>query len=236
MDLHDVNVLIHQNLPRPEFYIEDILPKQGVMLVYGNPKVKKSWLVSHMGYAIATGDNWLGLHTTQGRVFMGQFEISPYSYANRMQSMGRHFQLQDNMYFETSPGLCYLEEPENYNRLKEVINRVEPAVIFLDCMAACFGGDENDSREMAHFIEIATDLRALHNSSLVIVHHTNKNILTNNSVDRARGHSRLAGWVDTLLYMAEQPTGVQLQIKSRQATREIPNINVGFTDHNWIIR
>ena len=54
-----------------------------------------------------------------------------------------------------------------------------------------------------------------------------------NSVDRARGHSRLSGWVDTLAYLCEQPSGLQLQIKARQATREIPNMNIRFEDYMW---
>lgn len=236
MQIHDVSDYITWNIPYPQFYIQDILPKQGVMLLYGNPKVKKSWLVQHMGYCISLGIEWLGFRTEQARVLLAQFEISPIAYAWRLRDMARNFQLQPQMLYESSPGLMYLDDEENFNRFAVAIRPYQPKVIVLDCMAACFGGDENDSRDIAGWIERVNALKSEHEASVIIVHHTNKNLLSTSSVDRARGHSRLAGWVDTLVYMAEQPTGVQLQFKARQATRELYNVNIEFHDYLWTRR
>lgn len=236
MEVHDVSEYIHWQIPRPEFYIQDILPKQGVMLVYGNPKVKKSWLVQYTAYCISIGEEWLGFRTEQARVLLAQFEISPLAYAWRLRDMARNFELQPQMLYETSPMLMYLDDDENYNRFMAVIRRIEPKVIILDCLAACFGGDENSGADMARLIERISVLKAECESSVILVHHTNKNLLSTSSVDRARGHSRLAGWVDTLVYMAEQPSGVQLQFKARQSTRELSNLNVRFENYLWTRR
>ena len=89
---------------------------------------------------------------------------------------------------------------------------------------------------MASFIEKMSILKAEYDASIILVHHANKNTLNPSSVSKARGHSRLTGWVDTLVYMAEQPSGVQLQIKARQSTREINNINIKFENHLWTVR
>ena len=236
MEIHDVSEYITWNIPRPEFYIQDILPKQGVMLLYGNPKVKKSWLVQHMAYCISLGEEWLGFRTEQARVLIAKFEISPIAYAWRLRDMARRFTLQPQMLYETSPMLMYLDDQENFNRFRAAIREIQPKVIVLDCLAACYGGDENDGGQMAGFIEKISELKGELEASVVLVHHTNKNILSTSSVDRARGHSRLAGWVDTLCYMAEQPSGVQLQFKARQATRELHNVNIEFRDYTWTRR
>ena len=108
-------------------------------------------------------------------------------------------------------------------------------------MAACFGGDENDGGDVARFIEKLSLMKQEHEASVVLVHHTNKSMQNNTSVDRARGHSRLTGWVDTLVYMAEQPSAhntvqVQLQFKARQATRELHNLNINFANYRWSLR
>lgn len=237
MPIHDVSDYVTWTIPRPPFYIEDILPKEGTMLVYGDPKVKKSWLVQHIAFNISIGEQWLGFRTEQARVLICQFEISPFAYHWRLRDMARHYQLQHTLYEDTRP-LTFLDVEENYNRFAAEIRaaQIEPQVIIIDCLSACFGGDENNGEQMAAFIEKMTRLKTEHQASLIIVHHANKNVLNPSSVSRARGHSRLTGWVDTLLYMAEQPTGVQLQIKARQATREIPNLNVQFVDHNWRLR
>ena len=236
LEIHDVAQYIHLNLPRPQFYIQDILPKQGVMLLYGSPKVRKSWLSEYMAFCISLGIDCLGFTTEQARVFIAQFEISPIAYHWRLRDMGQHFELQERFLYEASPMLMYLDEEENFNRFLAALRTIQPKVIILDCLAACFGGDENDSRDVAQFIEKMSILKQEFEASLIIVHHTNKQNLIPNSVDRARGHSRLAGWVDTLVYMAEQPTGIQLQIKARQATRDVHNINISFENYLWVVR
>ena len=237
MAIHDVFEYIHWTLPHPVFYIEDILPQTGTMLVYGDPKVKKSWLVEHIGYSIATGTNWIGFRTVPARVLMCQFEVSPYSYQYRLKLMSRHFANigQPNTYFEMTRPITYLEHDELYNSFNAEIreSNCQPQVIILDCMSACFGGDENSGEQMAAFIERISTLKQNYNASLILVHHANKNILNPSSVSKARGHSRLTGWVDTLLYMAEIGNGVQLQIKARQSIHDIPNINIQFRDYQW---
>ena len=149
--------------------------------------------------------------------------------------MAVNFHLQEQMLYETSPMLLYLDEQENYNRFAAMVRTIQPNIIILDCFAACFGGDENNGADMARFIEQISLLKQENEASIVIVHHTNKNLLAG-SVDKARGHSRLAGWVDTLCYMVEQPSGVQLQFKARQSTRELQNINIEFHDYLWTRR
>jgi len=235
--IHLIRDYITWDIPRPPFYVQDILPKEGTMLVYGDPKVKKSWLVQHMGYCISIGDEWLGFRTEQARVLICQFEISPYAYHWRLRDMARNFDLQDNLWENTKP-LTYLEDEETFNRFTAEIRaaEIEPQVIIMDCMSACFGGDENNGEQMGAFVEKMVRLKSEYHASLVIVHHANKNTLNPSSVSRARGHSRLTGWVDTLVYMAEQPSGVQLQIKARQSTREINNVNIRFSNYNWELR
>jgi RecA-family ATPase len=207
------------------------------MLLYGNPKVKKSWLCQYLAFCCSVGIPCFGLATEQSRAMLCNFEISPLAYAWRLKDMSHNFQLVDGWLYESSPMLMYIDEDEAFNQFAAAIRTISPNILFLDCLAACFGGDENDGRDIARFIEKINILKVENNCSIVIVHHTNKNILNNtNTTNMARGHSRLAGWVDSLVYMAEQPTGIQLQIKARQATREVPNINIRFSNYLWEVQ
>lgn len=236
--IHDISDYVTWTLPPQPFYIQDILPQQGTMLVYGDPKVKKSWLVQHMSYCMAIGDRWLGFRTEQASSLINQFEVSPYAYHNRLQLMARHYELPAGIAYENTHPIMYLDDDETFNTFRAEIRAsgIQPNVIIMDCMSACFGGDENNGEQMAVFIEKMVQLKTEYNASLIIVHHANKNTLNPSSVSRARGHSRLTGWVDTLMYMAEQPGGVQLQIKSRQATRELHPVNIRFANYDWVLR
>lgn len=236
MDVHDVSEYVTWHVQRPEFYVQDILPKQGVMLLYGSPKIGKSWLSQYMAFCISVGIPWLGFNTEQARTMIVQFEISPLAYLWRLKDMAEQFELQRGMLYELSPGLMYIEEQENFNRLSATIRTVQPKVIVLDCLAACFGGDENDSRDMARLINNINQLREENEASVVLVHHTRKSPSISSFAEMARGQSRLAGWVDSLVYMARQPTGIQLQCMARQASRDIPNINIYMDNYIWQVR
>ena len=238
-EVHDVAELVTLDLPPPTFYVADLLPTTGVMLLYGSPKVRKSWLAQYFGYCIATGTPFLGFGVTRAKVLMCQFEIGFFSYANRLRQMQtRHFRnLATGNYYEYSPGLMYINEDENFAILLAKLRQINPKIVILDCMSACFGGDENNGERMSEFISRLEYIKQEFEASIILVHHTNKNLLASSSVDRARGHTKLTGYVDTLMFMAEQTNGtIQLQTKSRQAINDVPAINIAFNDYNWLRR
>lgn len=229
----DVNEYVRWNIPRPQWYVQDILPKNGKALLYGAPKSMKSWLTLGMAYCIATGTDWVGFRTERARVAIVNFEIADAAYHWRMKDMHRVFGLENGFLFEITSNLLYIENPENMNELIGALTPVRPNVIMLDCMSAFFGGDENNGEAMAFIISRIVALQEMFDASVLIVHHTRKSLVGASSTDVSRGHSRLTGWPDTLIYLAQQPTGLQLQVKSRQATHEIHPVNIQFDNMVW---
>jgi len=233
--IHDVSEYVTWNIPPVQFYIQDLLPKEGSLLLYGAPGVKKSWLVQGMAYTLATGDEWLGFRVEQARTLLVNFEISAVSYHWRLRDMSGAYTLPPQMLFESSPNTLYLEIRENFNRFMEDIRPIAPEVVILDCLQGCYGSDENSTQEMSVFLGHMAELKAEFHCSLVIVHHSNKNLFVGSSMDRSRGTTKLPGWVDTVVYMVKQPSGtVQLQFsKTRQSRRELRNMNINFHDYIW---
>lgn len=235
MIVHDVRDYVTQRVPPPPFHVQELLPKGGVLLLYGVTGVMKSWLAQHMAFCIATGSDWLSFRTVQGRCFLANFEISPSSYHHRLELMSQHFALEEQMFIQASPSIMYLEQEENFREFQAAIEEAQPEVIILDCLSGCFGGDENNGREVSDFIAKMTELRG-NNRSLVIIHHSNKNPLAQ-ATDKARGHTKLTGWVDSILYVVNQPSCKQIQFsKTRHATRTIHSMNVVFENYLWRIR
>jgi len=233
MEVHDVSDFIERTIPPPEFYVQDLLPKQGVMLLFGSPKVGKSWLSKQLAFSIATGDEFLGFSTLQSKVLIIQFEISVIAYQWRLKKLLGLYTLNQGCMYALSPGQMYIEEQENFNNLAHAVRTISPNVLILDCLQACFGGDENDSKDMGKFIGRVEELKRQNvenNLAVVVVHHSRKSPSMSSFADTARGQSKLTGWVDTIVHMAKQPNGVQLQIMSRQSTRELNNINIRFNN------
>lgn len=236
MSIHDVQEYVQTPVFHPPFIIEHVLPRGGKLLLYGKAGVMKSWLAQYKGFCIATGTEWLGLETTQARVLLVNFEISNWSYHHRLCLMANQFSLEPQVLYEYSPSILYLDDPSVFRRFKARVDEVEPEVIILDCMSGCFGGDENNSREMSGFIGNLEELKG-DGRSLVLIHHSNKNILAVDQMDKARGHSKLVGWVDSILHLVNQPSGKQLQFgKTRHAPFQMHSKNLVFEDYVWGIR
>lgn len=236
LNIHDVQDYVQRPVYHPPFLIKNLLAKGGSMLLYGKPGVMKSWLAQNQGFCIATGSEWLGFETTQARVLMVNFEISDWSYHHRLCLMNPHFSLEPQMLYEYSPSILYLDEANNFANFKERVDELEPEVLILDCLSGCFGGDENSSREMAGFIWNMEELKS-NGRSIILVHHSNKNLLAVDPMDKARGHSKLVGWVDTVLMLVNQPSGKQLQFgKTRHAPFQLRSMNIVFDEYNWGLR
>lgn len=238
VETHDVSELVHRNLPLPEFYIQHLLAKEGTMMIYGGAGVRKSWLAEHLGFCIATGSPWLGFTTSQARVLIVNFEISPIAYAVlRLRPMEARFTLQPMFLFERSPGNLSLDIRESFDRFAADIRPTQPKVIILDCLQGCYSGDENNMERAGVWIRNVGELQQEHQASIIIIQHANKSLLAT-GMGRVRGTTRFTAWVDTVIHMAEQPTGIQLQFEKYRLSiiPELHNINIEFIDYTWRLR
>lgn len=233
MLVHDVLEWIQTPVFHPPFFVEHLLPRGGCLLLYGQTGVMKSWLVQHMAFCIATGNPWLGLETNQARVLLCNFEISSPSYHHRLQLMSRNFGLEPQMLWEASPSVMFLEEPHVFNNFRETVESISPDVIILDCMSGCFGGDENSPRDISEFMRNMSSLIGT-TRGMILVHHSNKDYNNPSVTDRARGHTKLVGWVDSILHMVNQPNFKQLQFgKTRHAPFLMRSKNLHFESYLW---
>ena len=238
MIIHDVGEYVQQTVVHPPYFVEHLLPRGGSLLLYGRAGEMKSWLAQHIAFCIATGTEWLDFSTTQARVLLVNFEISSASYHQRLKHMAESFSLEDGMLYAASPSMMYLDEPYVFTRFKDEVEDLDPDVVILDCLSGCYGGDENSSSEMSQFLKNVNDLKG-ERRGIILIHHSNKNLLSLSPMDRARGHTKLTGWVDSILYVVSQgrSAGKQLQFgKVRLAPFQIFSKNIMFEDYVFKLR
>ncbi len=239
MELYDVSEWANWNIPPLQFYIGGrLLPQKGKLELCGAPGVMKSWLAQSMGFCLATGQPWLGFPTVQTRTLICHFEMSREVAHERITEMMPVYHLEPMSLYIAPLGTMFLDEQESFNRFKEAIEPIAPGVIILDYWRCCYGGDENDSRDVVRFTRNMDILIRELNTSVVLLHHTNKNPLYTGGMDKSSGHHALPGWMDTVLYLVEQPLGLQLQFsKTRHARGNRPHsLNIVFNNYQWSIR
>jgi hypothetical protein len=184
--------LTHEDL------IREVLPAQGLALLFGAPKAFKSFVAMDMGLYVAAAWDWAGRKTQHGPVV---YIAAENARGTRKRIEGFRLKHRDRLpdelpffLIETAPNLG--TEKHDFKALREAIHAVTPTpiLIVVDTLAqTLFGGDENGTG-MAIFVGVCTALAQRFGCCVLAVHHPPLG-----DDKRPRGHSSLRGGLDANL-------------------------------------
>lgn len=139
-----------ESLKRPPEVIKGAL-FQGGKLVYGGPsKAFKSWTLLDMCVGVATGQNWLGFETAQGRSLYVNLELIEYSVQQRINAItaARALQVPEALHVWNLRGKPR-PLPELLTELKAQIRGEGFSLIVIDPIYKCLQGRaENDTGDI----------------------------------------------------------------------------------------
>jgi len=222
-----------------EWLIKDLLPRRSLVALYGPPGSFKSFVALSIAEAIATGNQWMGREVeTPGAVL--------YICGEGFGGVGARIKAC-KIYNKTPAGteiyviraaLNLRSSADDFDLLmasiKDLMEKtgVQFELVQIDTLARAFGaGNENNSEDMAAFIHNTGRIQRMLGCSLMVVHHSGKNILAG-----LRGHSSLLGAVDTQLELmkvdatpnlASQVAGSGILTVSKQKDGET-GVKIGF--------
>jgi len=183
------------NMPDPEWLINGVLPKRGVVEMHGMPATGKSFIALDMALHIATGSSWHGHSTEQGRVLYVAAEGAT-GYKRRVDAWKASRGLHDiDALFFVASGVQLHEEIEVEGLLDSLnVKELGVSLVIFDTLARCFvGGDENSSAAMGTLLEGASKIGDELDATVLLVHHTRKDGATE------RGSIALRGGVDAMM-------------------------------------
>ncbi|WP_431023310.1 AAA family ATPase [Halomonas sp. H5] len=177
-------------------------------LVYGEPGHGKSFLAIDLAASIAAGTPWHGAVTGRGAVF--------YIAGEGRNGLARRLKAWEQARETSLAGLpLYVSHRaaplDDAASAVEVLKAVDtlakqagqaPALIVVDTLARCFGGDENSATDMGAFIAHLDALRHRWRATVLVVHHSGKD-----STKGARGSTALRGAVDAEYKVTKDPIG-----------------------------
>lgn len=178
-------------LPPAQWRIKNVLPSNGLAVVYGQSGSGKSFLVLDMLQSLAFGREWFGQKVKPSAVtyivLEGEAGLADRAKAYRI----RHG--------STSPNIRYLVQPFrllNADDITELVQAIKNAdsgdVVVIDTLSqATPGSDENDSKAMGLIISTAKLLQERIGGLVLLVHHTGKD-----ASKGMRGHSSLHAALD----------------------------------------
>uniref|UniRef100_A0A6M3KYX8 Putative ATPase domain containing protein n=1 Tax=viral metagenome TaxID=1070528 RepID=A0A6M3KYX8_9ZZZZ len=199
------DMFMMSKLPSAPFYVQDWLPKRGKTLLYAPPKTGKSFLSLQLARCVASGEPFLGLKTTKGRVAYTQFELGEEILQARLKQTGMTY---EDVFVGTSFSLK-LDTEHGQKMMWSALEAVEPHVLIIDPLYKAIAGDENESSDVRRILDFLDSIIEGFNCSIFLIHHAGKDL-----TKRGRGSSVFEDWVDSYLQMQRtSKAGEALKVK-----------------------
>lgn len=188
----------------PRYLVQGIIPRAGLIVVYGPPKSGKSFLTFDMVMQVALGRQYRGRPTRQGAVIYAAFEGQDGIRARVEAFRQRHLS-------EEATGVPFYLQPLRLDLvmdvqaliagIRETLQAVMPIAIVLDTLNKSLHGSENSDEDMGAYVRAADALRETFDCAVIIVHHSGL------EGSRPRGHTSLTGAADAQLAVKRDPVG-----------------------------
>ncbi len=214
----------------PDYLVENLIEKGDQVLLYGQPKVGKTFLAIQLACALATGKRFLKWEVKQKRkVLYVNFEMGERVFAERIskfleqpgtdlgeEDLVRHFdsQIADSLTFTVSPrrmDLCAQQQ-----ELAKLIAEHSPDFIIFDTLAKLHSADERENNAISGVLTEVRDVCENKEGEAIahlIVHHARKaamNMTDSNykiTAAEIRGGSAIRGEADVILGLASSAGG-----------------------------
>jgi hypothetical protein len=193
-------------LTSPNYLVKGILPRSGLVVVWGPPKCGKSFWTYDVVMHVAIGRDYRGHRVKQGAVVYAALEGGS-GFARRVEAW-RRLNLPDDQQHQPVP-FFLLDVPVDLvadrdaliESIRDQLNGA-PAVVVIDTLNRAIVGDENKSDDMAKFIRAADAIRIAFDSQVIVVHHCGT------AGNRPRGHTSLSGADDAQIAIERDKEGI----------------------------
>jgi hypothetical protein len=177
----------------PRYLVRHLIPRTGLIVVWGPPKCGKSFVVFDLFMCVALGRDYRARRVQQGAVvycaFEGQSGFEARVEAFRRQCLGDH---DGPVPFHLQPATLALVRDHKalIAAIRHHLAEEAPAAVILDTLNRSFEGSESSDEDMTAYVRAADAIREAFNCAVIIIHHCGI------EGSRPRGHSSLSGAVD----------------------------------------
>lgn len=217
--------------PPPQWIIKGLLPKAEVVVLYGESGSGKSFIALDFAMAIATGTNWRGLKTKQGRVVYVAAEGAA-GFRNRVVAYSQHNKINLADFplgiIDAAPNLMLKDDALDVCRS---IGKAD--VIIIDTYAQSTpGANENSGEDMGKALAHCKGIHRATKAVVVLVHHSGKD-----ASKGARGWSGLKAAADAELEVTRHQQGRMLRASKQKDGEDgqqwgfdLQIVNIGVDD------
>ena len=202
-ELVDAASFVAEPIQAPAELVSGILHKGSKLAFGGSSKSFKTWSLLDLAVSVATGSNWLGHSTRQGKVLFVNFEIQPYTWQKRITAIAAAKGI------ELQAGQVKLWNLRGYGAdfrvlIPKIIEgcRAEGfALVVLDPIYKLYGGtDENAAGDVAALLNEIERLATQTGAAVAFgAHFAKGNASAKEAIDRISGSGVFARDPDSLI-------------------------------------
>lgn len=188
-------------MPERDYIVKGLISPGELSVWWGPPKCGKSFLMSHIAYAIAQGRNVFGRRVRSCPVL--------YVAAEGQAGYGRRLRALSAAYGDAPEWFMILQAVDLFQLSGDIEGAIQAArscgakLIVIDTLNRVMpGGDENAPDDMGRFISNMDRIRTETGAHVAIVHHSGKD-----AARGMRGHSSLLGAADLVVAITKPDHG-----------------------------
>ena len=164
----DVARMVREDPPAVPWIVEGLVAKGMLSVLNGREGEGKSLLAEALGAGVASGQDEAGLTCRQGRVVIVDAENGEGEIHRRVHTLELPSEGVD--YFEAEG----FDLRSNLGELEAVLEAHRPDLLVLDSYRSLWGGEENDSREVAAVLDPLRNLVRRYDAGTLLLHHSGK--------------------------------------------------------------
>lgn len=196
---------------RATWLLKPLIPIGGAALLYGSPKLGKSYLGIQISIALSgMADNWLGFPVVRsGRVLYLQLDTPRSTWAERFERMitvgglkyNSNLRLADRSSIEHYP--FDILQPQHMAYLKTLVRMHDPIAVIIDTLREAHSGEEDNSTVSRNVI--ANLVGATEPAALILISHARKAHpdMDRSLMDDHRGSSFISGRMDAIMRLTK---------------------------------
>ena len=211
--------------------------------IFGPSKAGKTTLCENLAFSIATGqEEFFNRPLTEGakKVFFISLEEfwQPRTERNEKQIKHLNLPLNNNFYSidENFPRL--IDTIEDWYLLKNHIKKIKAEVVFIDSLSRLYSGSIEDSSLAKELLFKLRELSSELKITLIIIHHTPKQVGRPLTIDSLAGSRMLAQEADFMIGVSKTPDGSRYmkEVAFRYAPENDETVTTFIINENaWLI-
>jgi hypothetical protein len=190
---------------RGGYLVKNILPAQGLVVVWGAPKCGKSFWILDIAFHVALGREYRSRRVKQGLVVYigceGEFAVPARVEAFRQAKIQGPIDAEQFKLILSS--LDLVRDADRLLRdVGEQLGDRMPALVIIDTLNRSLAGSESSDEDMGNYVKAADKLRERFNCAVAIIHHCGYDD------SHPRGHTSLRGAADAQIAVKKDAGGL----------------------------